>query len=488
LRRAALVVLQIMLCALLHSVAAAETTVLNMSVREGQLRYSIEAFTVKPGAQVEIKFHNNDHEMMHNIVICENTPGVVNEVGMAAVMLADKAEAKKYIPDHPSILLASDLVQAGETISFKFTAPKKEGPYPYVCTLPGHFNLMNGVMTVSSKEKATNSPLYNLTYKRYAELPKGANLDKFSTFPDTAEVDAEDGLLNLMIGNLDGNPDATPPFALEFSGQLVLPESGPYRFTLDMMGPVDIKLGDTTLFRNTNGRATIVRHSDVLELKRGIYPLTMKYLAYHGPVFRKRSLRANIKFVAKGPDGTYKLMTRDMAQPVSPPTTLVPEEGGVYVFRSAVDGSGPASVHVGYDSGLSYSFDTRTCRLTQAWTGGFLNAGGDWAGRGGHGSKIVGNRFYQVKENAPAFFVGSHDKPAKMVFSSYRLDDSGAPSFSYSVDGMPATLELVPKGQTLVQKITVANAGKDIFYLHDGKRQKLTGSGPNASIRVEVRP
>ncbi len=29
-----------------------------------------------------------------------------------------------------------------------FTAPKEPGEYPYVCTFPGHWRLMKGVMTV----------------------------------------------------------------------------------------------------------------------------------------------------------------------------------------------------------------------------------------------------------------------------------------------------------------------------------------------------
>jgi plastocyanin len=460
---------------------AAEKTVIEMAVRAGQLRYSVEAFTVKPGAEVEIRFHNNDHEMMHNIVICENTPKVLNDVGMAAVMLAEKAEAMKYVPEHASILFASDLVKADETITFAFTAPRAEGPYPYVCTLPGHFTSMRGVMRVSSQEEVADSPLYNLQYTHYTGLPKNANLDNFASFTEAKTGESESGLLDLMVGNPGEDPRATDRFALEYQGQLLIPQSGAYRFTLDMIGMVDISLGETTLLRNTSGRKTYVAHSEELELKRGIYPLSLRYLAYHGSVFRKRSLIANIKFVVKGPDG-YQLMTRQMTQPVAAPSTLAVAAGEVYVYRSAVEGSGPASVHVGFANGLSCSFDTKTCLITQAWSGGFLDAAGDWNGRGGGGAKIIGERFYQVADNLPAFRVG--DDTARVAFKGYRLGKTGAPTFHYLVDDMPASLTLAVREQTLLQSISLASGDRTAFYLHKGERRKLLPDG----LEIEVAP
>jgi len=32
--------------------------------------------------------------------------------------------------------------------SLRFTAPKKPGEYPYLCTFPGHWVIMRGVMVV----------------------------------------------------------------------------------------------------------------------------------------------------------------------------------------------------------------------------------------------------------------------------------------------------------------------------------------------------
>ena len=64
---------------------------------------------------------------------------------------------------HPRILASSGMVQPKMETTIYFKAPKKEGDYPYICTFPGHFQLMNGVMGVS---KLAN-PITNLNYKFY---------------------------------------------------------------------------------------------------------------------------------------------------------------------------------------------------------------------------------------------------------------------------------------------------------------------------------
>ena len=63
----------------------------------------------------------------------------------------------------------------------------QEGDYPYICTFPGHFQLMNGVMGVS---KLAN-PITNLTRKFYHE---GAKCRTFKLEPKKTGVLAN-GLL-----------------------------------------------------------------------------------------------------------------------------------------------------------------------------------------------------------------------------------------------------------------------------------------------------
>jgi azurin len=74
----------------------------------------------------------------------------LEKIGKAAdKMITDPNGAtNNYVPEMPEILFATALVNPDQTVRLRFTAPAKPGDYPYICTFPGHWRLMNGVMTV----------------------------------------------------------------------------------------------------------------------------------------------------------------------------------------------------------------------------------------------------------------------------------------------------------------------------------------------------
>ena len=51
------------------------------------------------------------------------------------------------------MLWATKLLQPGQTAELSFIAPNP-GAYPYICTFPLHWKLMNGVMHVVPEEAA----------------------------------------------------------------------------------------------------------------------------------------------------------------------------------------------------------------------------------------------------------------------------------------------------------------------------------------------
>jgi azurin len=55
---------------------------------------------------------------------------------------------RNYIPRMPEVLQATPLVNPNEKVTLTFTAPDKPGEYPYICTFPGHWRIMQGVMKV----------------------------------------------------------------------------------------------------------------------------------------------------------------------------------------------------------------------------------------------------------------------------------------------------------------------------------------------------
>jgi azurin len=83
-------------------------------------------------------------------------PGKMAEVGRAADKLATSPNgaAQNYVPDIPEVLFHTRLVNPQETVTLEFTAPANPGDYPYVCTFPGHWSIMNGVMKVVKPKTA----------------------------------------------------------------------------------------------------------------------------------------------------------------------------------------------------------------------------------------------------------------------------------------------------------------------------------------------
>jgi uncharacterized protein len=121
-------------------------TVKLKAIRE-MLQFDQKTFTVKAGKTVEIVFENPD-AMQHNLVI--GKPKSLEKIGKAAdKMIPDPEGANKnYVPESPDVLFSTSLVNPDQTVRLRFTAPAKPGDYPYVCTFPGHWRIMNGVMKV----------------------------------------------------------------------------------------------------------------------------------------------------------------------------------------------------------------------------------------------------------------------------------------------------------------------------------------------------
>jgi azurin len=127
---------------------AVKPVTINLKVVENVMKYDKKLITVKAGQKVTLNFSNPDN-MQHNVVIIQK--GMMQKVGAAAdAMLQDpKAAAKNYVPKMPEVLFATRLVNADEEVTLQFTAPSQPGDYPFVCTFPGHWRIMNGILRVT---------------------------------------------------------------------------------------------------------------------------------------------------------------------------------------------------------------------------------------------------------------------------------------------------------------------------------------------------
>ncbi len=123
--------------------------VLRVQAVPNQMQFAPRELRVKAGAKVRIVLENPDL-MQHNFVLVER--GAEQEVGELADKIAadPKGMAKAYVPETRKVLHATPLVEPNGKAELSFDAPREPGNYPYLCTFPGHWRVMRGVMIVEA--------------------------------------------------------------------------------------------------------------------------------------------------------------------------------------------------------------------------------------------------------------------------------------------------------------------------------------------------
>ena len=105
-----------------------------------QMKYNVTTIQAKPGETLHIVLKNAGAmpkiAMAHNVVILKpGTDGAAfTSAGMTNRDTDFIAPAQKA-----SVLAATTLAGAGETVELTFKVPAKPATYPFVCTFPGHF-------------------------------------------------------------------------------------------------------------------------------------------------------------------------------------------------------------------------------------------------------------------------------------------------------------------------------------------------------------
>ncbi|MBD62290.1 hypothetical protein CL645_05530 [bacterium] len=114
------------------------------------MKYDINSFSVKPGQPVRIIL-KNEESMPHNVVIVEpgSFPDRIIE-DLATLYGSADASGLDYIPQTDTVLFHTAMINVDESTELLFFAPESEGVYPYLCTYPGHWATMNGVMEVKN--------------------------------------------------------------------------------------------------------------------------------------------------------------------------------------------------------------------------------------------------------------------------------------------------------------------------------------------------
>ncbi|HPH18163.1 MAG TPA: plastocyanin/azurin family copper-binding protein [Haliscomenobacter sp.] len=118
--------------------------VLSLGTKPG-LKYDQDLLSIKAGSKVKLVFNNND-DMQHNLVV--TMPGMANKIGEKGMALGLKGPEMHYVPNLGDVIAHSKILEPGTTETIYFTAPSKPGDYQFVCTYPGHYLVMQGILKV----------------------------------------------------------------------------------------------------------------------------------------------------------------------------------------------------------------------------------------------------------------------------------------------------------------------------------------------------
>ena len=111
------------------------------------LQFVQKQIRVKAGERLSVRFENPDL-IPHNWLLAK--PGSLKSLGEKCnLMITDPLGLEKhYVPDSSDVIAYTDMTNPEGKTTIHLTAPSQPGDYPYLCSFPGHWMVMNGVMKV----------------------------------------------------------------------------------------------------------------------------------------------------------------------------------------------------------------------------------------------------------------------------------------------------------------------------------------------------
>lgn len=110
------------------------------------MKFDKTEFTVKAGEEITLTFTNAGvlplETMGHNVVVLEKKANVQTFATASAKAKETHYISELYITD---IIAQTKLLGPGESETIKFTL-KEPGEYTYICTFPGHWIQMKGII------------------------------------------------------------------------------------------------------------------------------------------------------------------------------------------------------------------------------------------------------------------------------------------------------------------------------------------------------
>ncbi|MBK1833019.1 PVC-type heme-binding CxxCH protein [Roseibacillus ishigakijimensis] len=122
-----------------------ELTTIQINTVVEKLQFDVSELTLEAGKAIKLTLANPDF-MPHNLVIVK--PGTADSVANAAIALGADGFKAHFVPESDDVLYATKLLGNKEIETLEFTAPSEPGDYPFVCTFPGHAQIMRGILHV----------------------------------------------------------------------------------------------------------------------------------------------------------------------------------------------------------------------------------------------------------------------------------------------------------------------------------------------------
>jgi azurin len=119
-----------------------------VAIEAGQnLSFATRELRVQANEAISLTFSNPD-VVPHNWALLK--PGSLAQVGDLVNRLISDPDAafNQYIPVSEDVLCYTDIIDGQDKGTIHFHAPSVPGRYPFICTFPGHWMVMNGEMIV----------------------------------------------------------------------------------------------------------------------------------------------------------------------------------------------------------------------------------------------------------------------------------------------------------------------------------------------------
>lgn len=337
--------------------------VIEITTLKGEMKYNKPTFSVYPGKKIKLVLRNAD-DMHHNLVITKPGKGNDLKVAQEAWKLGAEGFAESWIPKHPDLLFASKMADPHSTATLYFTAPKKTGKYPYVCTLPGHAQVMRGTMMVTREI----NPLSELTFTLF----KGSwnKLPDWNTLKPAGTDHVPSGKFDLSCTKEKDS------FGLVFNAKIEVTKAGIHTFTI-------ASDDGSRLFIN---RKVVVDHDGIhgmsaksgkVKLEAGSHDIELQYFEGSG--------EEELYVGWKQPGSKKELALSKAGRPSggsSPSGQLLVAEDEARIYRNFIQGAGPRAIGVGYPGGLNLAYDANNMRIAMVWLEDFIDAKRHWNGRG----------------------------------------------------------------------------------------------------------